>query len=216
MSGGDRAGNMNDGYTVADLSPVDKTQPEFDEQLALPGSAPLTGVRSRRRLRLAVVIVSVLVIAAALGLLGVLAWTNYDRANRWEQRAAQLDRNITALNEVVIKRSEQLNARTREVNEMARTVTRAERALERSEDDVAQLSQRQRELANEKAQLEDAQAALQQAASAFATCKGGLIDLIAYVVQDDYASANYYVDQVNANCNYADQAFSDYLTRYGG
>ena len=207
---------MSDRYTAPDVSLADTTQRAPGEQLAMPGLEPPARAHSRRGLRLAVAIGAVLIIAAGVSLLGLLAWTNYERANRWEQRAAQLDRNVTALNDIVIERSEQLNARTRELNEMAETVTRSQRALDRSEDDLAQLSERQRELANEKAQLEDAQAALQQAASAFATCKGGLIELIGYVVQDDYASANYYVDQVDANCNYADQAFSDYLTRYGG
>jgi septal ring factor EnvC (AmiA/AmiB activator) len=95
-----------------------------------------------------------LVLAACVGL-AYLAWSNYDRADRWKARSTRLERNAEALNTLLIQRSNSLNARTRELNGMAGKVRRATRTLRRSEQDVASLSRRQRELANEKAHVED-------------------------------------------------------------
>ncbi len=165
---------------------------------------------------MAALIGGVLILLAGVSGLGLLAWTNYNRADRWQTRSERFERNVAALNEVLIDRSEQLNTRTQQLNQIAEKFARANRALSRSEADVTQLSRRQRELANEKAQIEDAQAKLQQAATAFSTCKDGLIDLLGYVVQGDYSSANFYVDQVDANCAYADETFNEYLSLYSG
>jgi hypothetical protein len=178
--------------------------------------------RARGRLKVAAIVTSYGLLLGALALTGYLAWTNYDRADRWERRASTLERNVRSLNDLLVVRSAGLNARTREVNAMAAKVKSARRALLRSEADVATLARRQRELANEKAQVEDARAqlaaettALEDVASAFIDCKDGLIDVLGYIADDEYYLANAYYDEVSADCSSAEDALATYHASYG-
>jgi hypothetical protein len=166
---------------------------------------------------------SLALLVAVCGGLAYLAWSNHDRAERWEVRSTRLERNAEALNTLLIQRSTSLNARTRELNGMAAKVRRATTALQRSEQDVASLARRQRQLANEKAQIEDKRAELAAEsaklgsfADAFIDCKGRLIDILQYVVNDDYASANYYFPDVQSSCQGAEDELADYNATYGG
>jgi hypothetical protein len=195
--------------------------PAAPETLPLPSDEGLRGsnAKTRRRVLLAVGATAVIGI---LGVLAFFAWSNYDRAGRWEARAATLERNNRSLNAILISRSEKLNARTLELNGMAAKVRRAETTIARSEADVQALERRQRELANEKAQVEDArsqlaaeQTALEGVAAAYVDCKSGLVDLLSYVTADDYASASAAVDQVAADCQYADSSLQNYQSTYG-
>jgi septal ring factor EnvC (AmiA/AmiB activator) len=177
---------------------------------------------SARRLRRALVALAIGAVAA-LAAVAFVAWSNYDRADRWERRAVRLQHNADELNTLLIDRSDRLNARTRELNAMALKVTEAENSIVRSEADVSALEQRQRELANEKAQVEDERAAMAEerdaitgVASAYIACKKGLVDLLQYVANDDYASANSYADSVDSDCSDADSSLQSYLAAYGG
>jgi hypothetical protein len=167
--------------------------------------------------------ISQALLLTAIGVVGYLAWTNYDRAEQWQRRAETLERNAHSLNDILIERSETLNERTRDLNEMAAIVRASSRALRRSEADVVSLAKRQRELAAEKARVEDARAqlaveaaAVTDVASAFIDCKDGLVDLLGYVSNEDYSSANYYWQSVSDDCDHAEYSLSGYLTTYGG
>jgi hypothetical protein len=206
---------------------------EVSDQQTLPGLEDLSSPSQerllpgepfpRRRLRPVLFVLGGVVLAGAIGGVSFVAWSNYDRAERWQARATKLERNNRALNGILIDRSERLNARTRELNAMAGKVRRAEATLARSEADVKALERRQRELANEKAQVEDDRAQLTEernaigdVAAAFIRCKTGLADILAYVANDDYASAGYYAGQVDSDCQYADDSLQSYLATYGG
>jgi hypothetical protein len=176
---------------------------------------------SRRRFWIAVaVVVSLLVTAAVFGA-GYLAHTNKTRADRWEERSVLLESNIDQLNGLLVERSGMLDARTREVNRIAATVRKQETALRGSEADVVTLEQRQRALAAEKAQVEDERAALvvqssalETVASAFVDCKDGLVQLLGYVLDEDYSSAEAIVSDVSTDCGYAESALSNYNATY--
>jgi hypothetical protein len=203
-----------------------RSEPDQEAPLGVEAaetSAPMAAGRSRRGWKVAAVLVSQLLLLGLAGAAGYLAWTNHDRADGWKARAVTLDRNVAALNDVLVERSETLNERTRELNLMAAKVRESQGALRRSEADVASLARRQRELANEKAQVEDERAevaaeaeAVEGVAGAFIDCKSGLVDLLGYIANDDYYSANYYWDSVSADCSYAEESLSNYLGSYGG
>jgi small-conductance mechanosensitive channel len=208
-------GEAADGWTGSE----EPTLPEFETP-----APPASKVRalSRRRLEIAALALLQLALVGGLLAVGYVAWTNHDRAGRWQDRAATLERNAAALNKVLVARSETLNERTRELNAMATKVRESQQALRRSESDVATLARRQRELANEKAQVEDARAAvaaqaseLEDVAAAYVDCKDGLIDLLGYLARDDFASANAAVDAVSTDCEYADETLSAYMSSYG-
>lgn len=170
-------------------------------------------------------ILAVLLAIAALIVAGgasYLAYDNLQRADDWEARAFRLERNTEQLNGLLSERSTQLNERTSELNTLAATVARQQSALSRSESDVASLTERQQRLAAEKARVEDERAQLQiQAsaldgvASAFVDCKDGLVELLGYVLDDDFASAGVIVDRVSADCDYAENSLASYRARYG-
>lgn len=152
---------------------------------------------------------------------GYLAYSNKDRADRWERRTVALERNVDELNGLLVERTNTLNARTRELNRMAITVKSQQRALERSEADVSSLSERQRALAAEKAAVEDSRAqlavqasALGDVADAFVDCKDDLVELLGYVLRDDYFSADAVIDRVIGDCQYAESALSSYNSAY--
>jgi hypothetical protein len=187
--------------------------------LVVPAVAPK---RWRRRLWISLLILGFVALAGFGAGGGYLAWQNSERATLWQERALRLERNVTQLNKVLSDRSSTLNERTRELNGMAVKARTAQRALRRSESDVASLSRRQRELANEKAQVEDARAslaveatALRGVASATIDCKDGVVELLSYVLNDDYDSANYYVDGVRSDCDYAEETLQTYNSTYG-
>lgn len=211
----------------AESSETAREGPPAASQPTLPGFEQPAAVtppgRSRRRLKIAALVSSHLLLLGLTGAAGYLAWTNHDRADRWQARALVLDRNVAALNDVLVERSEKLNERTRELNSMAKKVRASQGALRRSEADVATLAKRQRELANEKAQVEDERSqlaaeadAIEGVAGAYIDCKSGLIDLLGFVSNEDYYSANYYWDGVSADCSYAENSLSNYLATYGG
>ena len=175
----------------------------------------------RRRLTVWGLSVAAVVVIAAGATAGYLAWTNKQRADTWEARAQALENRTEALDAVVVERTSDLNQRTVELNRMASKVTRAQVAIKRSEADVRRLEKRQRELAAEKADVEDARAALaleadalQGVAQAYINCKEGLADLLTYVLNEDYYSANAIVNDVNADCNAADGSLDEYLASY--
>jgi septal ring factor EnvC (AmiA/AmiB activator) len=176
----------------------------------------------RRRLLVAGLASAFLVLAGAGAAAGYLAWTNKERADDWEARSARLERNVGALNEVVIARTESLNERTEELNALAARVKRAERAIRRSEADVRSLELRQRQLANEKAQVEDARAAIaaergaiEDVALAYIDCKNGLTELLNHILADDFSMASTIFERVDADCQTAEGELSGYLAAYG-
>lgn len=169
----------------------------------------------------AAVAIAVLALAFASGA-AYVAYTNEARADDWEQRAFQLERNTEQLNGVLAERSTQLNERTRELNKLATTVTRQQNALTRSESDVESLSRRQRELAAEKARVEDSRAALtlqssalEGVADALVVCNAGLFQLFGFVVNGDQGSADAIVSDVSADCEQAESALGEYRALYG-
>jgi hypothetical protein len=175
----------------------------------------------RRRGRIALVVAVLLLLLAGLAGSGYLVVSNRDRAERWEDRAFQLERNVDQLNGLLVERSNILNARTGELNRMATKVRRQQGALQRSEADVSSLERRQRALAAEKADVEDSRAqlavqaaALENVADAFVDCKDGLVDLLNYVLDEDFFSATAVVSGVASDCNYAESALSDYNYSY--
>ena len=176
----------------------------------------------RRPLLIGALAVVFLLLAAAGAVAGYVAWENRERADRWEARADELEGNMRSLNEILVERSDALNERTEELNAMAATVRRAERAISRSEADVRSLEARQRQLANEKAQVEDARAALaaeaealEEVASAFITCKNGLVELLNSVLEEDFVTASNISDRVDRQCQTAEGELSAYLAAYG-
>jgi septal ring factor EnvC (AmiA/AmiB activator) len=189
----------------------------FDRPAAVPS-------RRGRRVLVAALALGLLLLAAAGATAGYLAWENKARADRWEDRAGELERNVSSLNEVLVERSETLNERTEELNAMAATVRRAERAVTRSEADVAALERRQRELADEKAQVEDARAqlalereeladralALRGVADALVTCNTGLVQLVNHVLAEDFAAADAIYESTNADCQAAEDELAGY------
>lgn len=178
--------------------------------------------KSRGRLVLILAIVAVtLLLSGTLGVTGYLAVTNKSRADRWQERSTVLERNVSQLNSLLVDRSNRLNSRTGELNRMAIKVRRQESALNRSEADVSSLERRQRELADEKAQVEDSRAqlavqaaTLENVADAFIDCKTGLVDLLGYVLDEDYFSANAVISGVVSDCQYAESALSGYNANY--
>jgi hypothetical protein len=176
----------------------------------------------RKRLLVGGLLLIILLLAGAGAAAGYFAWTNKERADRWEARATSLGANVEALNEVVLGRTEDLNERTEELNRMAAKVEQAERAIARSERDVRSLERRQRQLASEKAEVEDARgalaleaAAIEDVASAYIDCKNGLSELLAYVLAEDFLTASTIVGRVDADCVSADGTLESYLATYG-
>lgn len=193
-----------------------------DERLTTDASE-LRRVRRRHRLLGAGGIALALVLLALAGIASYVAFDNRDRANRWQARAAALQRSVDTVNDVLVKRTETLNARVSQLNAMATKVRQAQVALSRSEGDVNTLEQRQRELANEKAQLEDERAALveqqsslEQVASSFVACKGELEDVLDAIANDDYTWLQVNGETVAGDCEAADSSLSDYVSTYGG
>jgi chromosome segregation ATPase len=187
----------------------------FEEPAAAPSGR-------RRGVLIAALVLAFLLLAGAGGTAGYLAWENRERADRWEARADELEGNVQSLNAILVERSEALNERTEELNAMAAKVRDAERAIGRSEADVRTLEMRQRQLANEKAQVEDARAALaaeaeslEDVASAFITCKNGLVELLNHVLEEDFATASSISDRVDGQCQTAENELSDYMAAHG-
>jgi septal ring factor EnvC (AmiA/AmiB activator) len=183
---------------------------------ARPSPAP------RRRRIVVGLLLGFILLAGAGATAGYLAFVNKDRADDWEARALELDRNVAELEAALLERTDQLNARTEELNAMSAKVLDAEEAIGRSEADVRSLERRQRQLANEKAQVEDARAALEvqtdaiaNVASAFITCKEGLVELLNYVLAEDYATASAVYPRIDGYCDTADNALNGYLARHG-
>jgi septal ring factor EnvC (AmiA/AmiB activator) len=178
---------------------------------------------SRRRLIISGLCLAVFMLVAAGGVAGYLAHSNKQRADQWADHAFLLQENLGSLEAELEERTGDLNQRTEDLNAMASKVQEAETAITRSEADVRSLEKRQRRLANEKAQVEDARAelavqtgALEDVASAYIDCKSGLIELLNYILADDYATANAIVASVDGDCAHADDSLSGYLARYGG
>jgi hypothetical protein len=191
---------------------------EMSEQATFP--APPS--RRRRRLLVGAIALAIGLLVVVGGLAGYVAWENRARADRWEERATDLETNVESLNDLLVERSESLNERTEELNAVAAKVQDAERTIARSESDVRSLERRQRRLANEKAQVEDARAALAleaealgEVAGAFITCKQGLDRLLGYVLADDLGAANAIVAGVDGDCRAAEGELSSYLAAYG-
>jgi TolA-binding protein len=181
-----------------------------------------TPSRRGRPLLIGALALAFLLVAVAGSVAGYVAWENRERADRWEGRADELERNVRSLNAILVERSDALNERTEELNAMAAKVRRAERAVSRSEADVRSLEDRQRQLANEKAQVEDARAALaaeakalEDVATAFITCKNGLVELLNSVLEEDFATASSISDRVDGQCETAEGELSAYLAAYG-
>jgi hypothetical protein len=179
------------------------------------------GAHDRRQLALVGLAVAVALLVVALAGTSYLALTNKSRAGEWEDRTLVLERHVDGLNGLLVERSNLLDARTRELNRMATTVERQQSALSRSEADVSTLEERQRELANEKAQLEDSRAqlaiqatALENVAEGFLDCNSGLVQLLGYLVDEDYGSANAVFDGVVADCQRAEGSLADYNATY--
>lgn len=170
-------------------------------------------------------IVAALIAAAAVVVAAgsaYIAWDNKSRAERWEDRAFDLERNTEQLNGLLVERSTQLNERTQELNVLAGKVTRQQNALVRSESDVEALSERQRKLAAEKAAVEDSRAALavqsaalEGVADALLRCNAGLGELFGYLVDGERGAADAIVDGVASNCQLAESRFAEYRFRYG-
>lgn len=188
---------------------------------AQPASTSATQGKARKwLLRTGVGFVLVAALAGAV-MGGNIAHTNKARADRWASRAHELDRQVGVLNSVVLSRTQSLDARTRELNRMAIKVRNQQSALKRSQADVAGLSRRQRELANEKAQVEDARAqlavqasAVEDVAQAFIDCKSGLLELLSYVLDEQYLSAQSLAGRVGSDCRYAESLLADYNASY--
>jgi uncharacterized coiled-coil protein SlyX len=176
---------------------------------------------SRRRLLLVGLAAAAALLLLALVASTYLAFTNKSRADDWEGRTRVLERHIDGLNGLLVERSNLLDARTRELNRMASTVERQQSALDRSEADVSTLEQRQRELANEKAQLEDSRAQLrlqasrlEEVAGTLLECKDGLIQLLGYIVAQNYGAADAIIGGVGDDCRSAEQGIAAYNATY--
>lgn len=187
-----------------------------------PSPGFLRGASLRRRLLFGGLVLAFLLLAGAGATAGYLAWTNKARADDWQARAARLEDNVEALDDVVLARTKDLNERTEDLNRMAAKVQQAEQAIARSEKDVRSLERRQRQLASEKAEVEDARAALaleaaaiEDVASAYIDCKNGLTELLNYVLAEDYLTAGTIAGRVDAECLTAERTLESYLTAYG-
>ena len=185
--------------------------------------AAVPAQRKRSRWRLAFATLALLLLLAAVGAAGTVAYMNDRRADDWQQRAETLERNAAELNELLVERSADLNERTRDLNSTAKSLREARSALTRSESDVASLARRQRQLANEKAQVEDEreqlvvqQGALEGVAGAYVSCNSGLLDLVGAVARDDWAWVDYYYGSVQGDCTTAGDALDSYLNSYSG
>jgi hypothetical protein len=187
-----------------------------------PDVATPIAERKRSRLSLVLIVLGSLLVLSAFAGLGTLAYLNDTRADDWQQRSEQLQRNATQLNELLVVRSGDLNERTADLNTTADSLRKARAALGRSESDVASLSRRQRELANEKAQVEDERgqltvqaSELESVAGAYVTCKAGLVDLVGAVARDDWGWVEYYYPTISADCRSAEDTLQSYLYSYG-
>jgi DNA repair exonuclease SbcCD ATPase subunit len=189
--------------------------------------------RRERRRRLVVRFGTVLAFLLVLGVAGVasfLALSNRDRADRWAARTALLEKNVAALNHVLVSRTRVLNLRVRQMNRLAAKVEQGQAALSQSQGDVLRLEQRQRELANEKAQVEDQRQqlaterdalaaqkdALTSVASAFIQCNSGLSNALQAVAYQDYSWLSTYGTGVAADCANANSALANYNASYPG
>lgn len=197
-------------------APADVTQP-----VAAAATKHSLAPPRRRRLWIALALGASLLLIATLAGSGYLALSNKSRADRWEGRALTLERNVDQLNGLLVARSNTLNARTRELNRMAGKVRQQQSSLRRSEADVSSLEQRQRALAAEKAEVEDSRAqlavqaaSLENVADAFVDCKDGLVELLGYILDEDYYSTNVVISRVSSDCGYAESALSDYNATY--
>jgi chromosome segregation ATPase len=191
--------------------------------------------RRRRLIPIALLVLSILL--SALGMAGYLAYSNKSRADRWQTRAAGLDRNVKALNYILVRRTNTLGKRNRQLNQMAATVAAAQGKLSSSEAVVQTLEERQRQLANEKAQVEDQRqqlvaekAALAADRDALATQASTLVDVASAVVdckswlQDAVQAASSQNSTwfdvngsaLDSSCNDADRRVSDYNATYAG
>jgi hypothetical protein len=193
------------------------------EATRLRPPSPAVRVTERRRQPSLLLAVGALAVVLALGGAAYVAVTNKSRADRWQERTERLERNASALNSVLIARSNALNERTVQLNRLAARVREGQGALRRSQADVSSLARRQRELANEKAQLEDgrveltAQAAtLEDIALDFATCKDGLVELLGYALRQEVDSMSNVVPGVEADCGRAETRLAAYRSIYGG
>ncbi len=197
--------------------------PDGDQEQGASDEPATRHILTRRRLLFSGLGLGVFLLVVAGGVAGYLAHTNKQRADQWADHAFLLQENLDSLEEELEERTGDLNERTDDLNAMASKVQQAETAIARSEADVRSLEKRQRRLANEKAQVEDARAelavqtgSLEDVASAYIDCKSGLIELLNYILADDYATANAVVASVDGDCAYADDSLSGYLARYGG
>ena len=196
---------------------------DVDQEPTAPAEPATRRVLTRRWLIVSGLCLGVFLLVAAGGMAGYLAHSNKQRADQWADHASLLQEDLDSLEAELGARTDDLNQRTEDLNAMASKVQQAETAIARSEADVRSLERRQRRLANEKAQVEDARAelavqtgALEDVASAYIDCKSGLIELLNYILADDYATANAVVASVDSDCAYADDSLSGYLARYGG
>ena len=163
-----------------------------------------------------------LLLVGVASVAGYWAYENRERADRWEARADELEGSVASLNELLGERSGALNERTQDLNAMAVKVKQAEESIARSEADVRSLERRQRQLANEKAQVEDARAqlalerdALGDVVTAAVACNAGMNELLGYVLDDDFASADAVYPEIDNDCRQADSELSSYLSVYG-
>lgn len=205
--------------------PIDPEVPDTVDTTAAPlapedvsAAGPPRGSR-RTRSAIAILLLAALV---AAGLLLALSVRNGNRADDWRRRSDDQAATIRSLQTVLETRSSQLNFRIRQVNKLTASIRRSQNALRRSESDVSSLASRQRELADEKAQVEDERSQLQVEAGVlegiaaqFQDCSTGLVDLLTYVLREDYASASAIADSVVAECNAADDGLSAYQAQYG-
>ena len=179
-------------------------------------------MRGRRRAVFGGLAALVVLLAAAAGLGAHLAIANKHRADRWQARAAALERNAKVLNDLLVERTSILNGRTSQLNGLAAKVAESQHALSLSEGDVQGLEQRQRQLANEKAQLEDQRSALEQQQGALTTvagdyvrCKSDLERALQAVSAKDQAWLDANGNIVQADCAQADSALQDFVAAYG-
>jgi septal ring factor EnvC (AmiA/AmiB activator) len=196
--------------------------PDDEREPAGPADSSERRLFTRRRLVVGGLALGVLLLVVAGGTAGYVAHTNKQRADRWVEHASLLQKNVDSLETELAERTDDLNQRTEDLNGMAAKVQLAETAIARSEADVRSLEKRQRRLANEKAQVEDARAALavqtsalEDVATAYVGCNSGLVELLNYVLADDFTSANAVVASVDADCANASDSLSGYLALYG-
>lgn len=165
--------------------------------------------------------VGVLGLLVVAGGASYLAVSNDARADQWQERSTELERNVRTLNRLLVNRTARLNKRVRQLNVMAAKVKKASAALVRSESDVQALEERQRELANEKAQIEDERGllyeqgeAIAEVASAYIRCNGGLNDLVDALFAEDHEWINRYAEGIFSDCDAAEDALQSYQEVY--